>query len=47
MGSERKTILIIDDMATILEHAKQILKDSYKEIIPGIEIYLCWSNGKI
>lgn len=44
MGSERKTILIIDDMATILEHAKQILKDSYK-VIPctsgkqGLEIF--------
>ncbi|MCR5431189.1 MAG: response regulator [Lachnospiraceae bacterium] len=44
MGSEKKTILIIDDMATILEHAKQILKDSYK-VIPctsgkqGLEIF--------
>ena len=44
MGSEKKVILIIDDMATILEHAKQILKDSYK-VIPctsgrqGLEIF--------
>lgn len=29
----RKTILIVDDMAAILEHARQILKDEYK-IIP-------------
>ena len=44
MGSDKKTILIIDDMATILEHAKQILKDSYR-VIPctsgqqGLEIF--------
>jgi len=44
MDSDRKTILVIDDMATILEHAKQILKDSYK-VIPctngkqGLEIF--------
>lgn len=31
----RKTILVVDDMAAILEHAKQILKDEYK-IIPCI-----------
>lgn len=27
-----KTIMIVDDMTPILEHAKQILKDSYKLI---------------
>ena len=27
-----KTILVIDDMAAILEHARQILKDEYKVI---------------
>lgn len=33
--SDKKTILVVDDMATILEHAKQILKDDYR-IIPCI-----------
>lgn len=28
----RKTILVVDDMAPILEHARQILKDDYKLI---------------
>ncbi len=31
----RKTILVIDDMAAILEHAKQLLKDEYS-VIPCI-----------
>ncbi len=44
MGTDKKTILIIDDMATILEHAKQILKDSYKVIpctsgVQGLQIF--------
>lgn len=30
--SERKTIIIVDDMAAILEHAKQLLKDTYNVI---------------
>lgn len=33
-NTEKKTVLVIDDMSTILEHAKQILKDSYK-LIPS------------
>lgn len=32
-SDNRKTILVVDDMAAILEHARQILKDDYK-IIP-------------
>ena len=31
----RKTIMVIDDMAAILEHAKQLLKDEYS-VIPCI-----------
>lgn len=44
MDNSKKVILVIDDMATILEHAKQILKDTYK-VIPctngkqGLEIF--------
>lgn len=29
---DKKTVLVVDDMAAILEHAKQILKDEYKVI---------------
>lgn len=29
---DKKTVLVVDDMAAILEHAKQILKDDYKVI---------------
>jgi len=32
---EKKTIIVIDDMAAILEHAKQLLKDEYS-VIPCI-----------
>ncbi len=36
MGEENlKTILVVDDMAAILEHAKQLLKNSYN-VIPCI-----------
>ena len=31
-NTDRKTIMVVDDMATILEHARQILKDDYKVI---------------
>lgn len=29
---DKKTVVVVDDMAAILEHAKQILKDDYKVI---------------
>lgn len=31
-NNDKKTVLIVDDMTTILEHAKVILKDDYKLI---------------
>lgn len=31
-SSERKTIVVVDDMTTILEHAKMILKESYRVV---------------
>ena len=35
LSEERKTIMVIDDMAAILEHAKQLLKEDYS-VIPCI-----------
>lgn len=35
LSEQRKTIMVIDDMAAILEHAKQLLKDEYS-VIPCI-----------
>ncbi|MBQ3911985.1 MAG: response regulator [Lachnospiraceae bacterium] len=35
LSEPRKTIMVIDDMAAILEHAKQLLKDEYS-VIPCI-----------
>ena len=32
MEQQKKTVLVVDDMAAILEHARQILKDDYKVI---------------
>lgn len=32
METIKKTIMVVDDMAAILEHARQILKDDYKLI---------------
>lgn len=31
-NSEKKTIVVVDDMATILEHAKMILKEDYRVV---------------